>query len=151
MFDHYHKWFSLGLPSTSVYEELSIPQKLNTNKGNCTSILSIHHGYNYVYYYFYLIDFTKLKDHYHTILRLMPDCYAVTVGKLQDYISFNQICVILSSNSSTDANKLILDYLIEKVNSKRELLIFCNRLESITTSHNMKSVINEIRSGWITH
>ena len=74
----------------------------------------------------------------------MPDDYELTVGKLQNYISLDQICVVLSSSNSSIANKIILDCLIEVVNSKRKLL---GLLESITTSHDFKSVINEIRSG----
>ena len=74
----------------------------------------------------------------------MPDNYEITIGKLQDYISFDQICIILSSSNSTTANKQIVDCLIEVVNSKRELLVL---LERITTVHEMKSVINKIKSG----
>ena len=92
-------------------------------------------------------DFTALRAHYHNILHLMPDDYELTVGKLQNYISFDQICVILSSSNSTIANKLILDYLIERMSCREELLDLCDQLESITTSHDMKSVINDIRLG----
>ena len=128
-----------------MYEEHNMPQKLNSNEGSYTCMILIH--YDCIYYYLYAIDFAKLKHRYHTILHLMPDDYAVTVGKLQNYISFDQICGILSSSNSTIANKLILDYLIERMNSKREMLILCDQLESITTSHDLKSIINEIRSG----
>ena len=95
----------------------------------------------------YITDFTELRAHYHNILHLMPDDYELTVGKLQNYISFDQICVILSSSNSTIANKLILDYLIERMSCREELLDLCDRLEIITTSHDMKIVINELRSG----
>ena len=96
---------------------------------------------------FILSDFAGLKEHYHTILRLMPNHYQPTVAKLQDYINDDEICVILSSSNSTDANKIILDCLIERINCRKELLVLCDQLESITTSHDLKSVINEIRSG----
>ena len=95
----------------------------------------------------YITDFTVLKAHYHTILHLMPDEYELTVGKLQDYISVDQICAILSSSNSTSANKIILDCLIERMSYKEELLDLCHQLENITTSHDMKIVINEIRLG----
>ena len=52
-----------------------------------------------------ITDFAKLKAHYHTILRLMPDDYELTVGKLVNCISDDQICTILSSSNSTVANK----------------------------------------------
>ena len=45
----------------------------------------------------------------------MPDDYELTVGKLQDYISDDQIYAILSSKNSTIANKIILDCLIERM------------------------------------
>ena len=95
----------------------------------------------------YITDFTELRAHYHNILHLMPDDYELTVGKLQNYISFDQICIILSSSNSTIANKLILDYLIERISCREELLDLCNQLENITTSHDMKIVINDIRLG----
>jgi len=93
------------------------------------------------------IDFTKLKAHYGTILRLMPDNYELTVGKLQNYISDDQICAILSSSNSNIANKIILDCLIERMSCREELLDLCDQLENITTSNDLKTVINEIRSG----
>ena len=95
----------------------------------------------------FITDFTVLKAHYHTILHLMPNEYEVTVGKLQDYISDDQICAILNSSNSTSANKIILDCLIETMSYKEDLIDLCYQLENITTSHDMKIVINEIRLG----
>ena len=94
----------------------------------------------------YIIDFTELKAHYHTILQLMPNDYELTVGKLLSYISDDQICVILSSSNSTIANKIILDCLIERMSCREELLDLCAQLENISTSHDLKIVINEIHS-----
>jgi len=81
------------------------------------------------------------------ILQLMPDNYEQSVGKLQNYISDDQICMILSSNNSTAANKIILDCLIERMSCREELLDLCDQLETITTSHQLMMVISEIRSG----
>ncbi|XP_065900591.1 uncharacterized protein [Dysidea avara] len=92
-------------------------------------------------------DFTELKAHYHTILQLMPDSYEQSVGKLQDYISDDQICMILSSSDSITANKIILDCLIERMSCREEVLDLCNQLETITTSHQLMMVISEIRFG----
>ena len=97
--------------------------------------------------FIYVTDFIELRAHYHNILHLMPDDYELTVGKLQNFISFDQICVILSSSNSTIANKLILDYLIERMSCREELLDLCNQLESISTSQDMKLIINELRLG----
>ena len=99
------------------------------------------------YVFICITDFTKLKAHYHTILRLMPDDYELTVGKLVNCISDDQICTILSSSNSIVANKIILDCLIERMRCREELLDLCDQLEKITTSHDMKIVINEIRLG----
>ena len=95
----------------------------------------------------FITDFTLLKAHYRTILHSMPDDYEVTVGKIQNYISDGQICAILRSSNSTIANKIILDCLIERMSCREELLDLCHQLENITTSRNMKIVINEIRLG----
>ena len=77
----------------------------------------------------------------------MPDDYELTVGKLQNYISFDQICVVLSSSNSTIANKLILDYFIESMTCREDILDLCGQLETITTLHDMKLIINELRLG----
>lgn len=77
----------------------------------------------------------------------MPDNYEQTVGKLQNYISDDQICIILSSSNSSTANKIILDGLIERMSCREELLDLCDQLETISTSNQLTMVINEIRSG----
>ena len=99
------------------------------------------------YVHICITDFTKLKAHYHTILRLMPVDYELTAGKLVNCISDDQMCTILSSNNSTIANKIILDCLIEGMSCREELLDFCDQLEKITTSHDMKIVIHDIKLG----
>ena len=77
----------------------------------------------------------------------MPDNFEQSVGKLQNYISDDQICMILSSSNSTTANKIILDCLIERMNCKEELLDLCDQLETISMSHLSKMLINAARSG----
>ena len=94
-----------------------------------------------------MLEFAQLRPHYHAILHLMPDDYELTIGKLLNYISDDQICVILCCANSTVANKVILDCLIERMNFKEELLDLCNQLERITSSQDLKMVINEIKSG----
>ena len=103
--------------------------------------------YIYIYICMYYTDFTELKAHYHTILHLMPVEYEMTVGKLQDYISDDQICAILSSNNPSIANKIMLDCLIERMKCRDDLLILCDLLESISTVIEFKSLINDIRTG----
>ncbi|XP_065894594.1 uncharacterized protein [Dysidea avara] len=106
-----------------VGKERTLPMKLTTQK-----------------------DFAPLKTHYHAVLQLMPDNYEQSVGKLQNYISDDQICMILSSSNFTTANKTILDCLIEKMSRREELLDLCNQLETISTSHQLNILISEIRS-----
>ena len=77
----------------------------------------------------------------------MPDDYELTVGKLVNHISDEQICAILSSSNSTIANKIILDCLIERMRYREELLDLCDQLENIIASHDLKIAINEIRLG----
>ena len=96
----------------------------------------------------YLSDFAQLMIHYHTILQLMPIGYEQNVGMLQNYISDDQICMILSSRDSTTANKMILDCLIERMSRREDLLSLCDQLQTIgSASHQLMMVISEIRSG----
>ena len=78
---------------------------------------------------------------------MMPDEYELSIGKLVNYISDDQIGTILGSSNASVANKLILDYLIERISCKEELLDLCDQLESIITSHDLKAMISEIRLG----
>ena len=94
-----------------------------------------------------VVDFTELRAQYHTILRSMPDDYEMTIGILQNYISDDQICAVLCSSNSTAANKIILNSLVERLSCRENLLDFCDQLESITASHDLRDVINKIRSG----
>ena len=75
----------------------------------------------------------------------MPDDYEVTVGKLQNYITFDHICTILSNGNSTIANKMILDCLIERMRHRIDLLDLCDALELIITLEELKAVTNKIR------
>ena len=98
--------------------------------------------------WFDILDFVRLKAHYHTILQLMPDDYEQSIGKLQNHFSDEQICAILYSSNHTTANKLILDCLIERMSCKEDQLDLCDWLEKIVeTSNEFKIIIQELRSG----
>ena len=77
----------------------------------------------------------------------MPDEYEQSVDKLQEYISDDQMCVILSSSNSTIANKIILDCLIERMNCREDLLDLCHQLERLATSQQLSVLVRELRSG----
>ena len=110
-------------------------------------LVLLTYAHNYVWLFICITDFNELKAHYHTILRLMPDDYEVTVGKLQNYITFDRICTILSSNNFTIANKMILDCLIERMRHRIDMLDLCDALEHITSLEELKTITNKIRSG----
>ena len=78
----------------------------------------------------------------------MPDDYEQSIGKLQNYFSDEQICEILYSSGHATANKLILDYLIEKMSCKEDQLDLCDQLEKIAAASNeLNVIIQELRSG----
>ena len=77
----------------------------------------------------------------------MPDNYEMTVGILQSHMTDDQICAVLSSGNPATANKIILDYLIERMSCKEELLDLCHQLENIAASHDLRDALNKIRSG----
>ena len=76
----------------------------------------------------------------------MPDDYEQSVGKLQSSFSDEQICNILSSSNCKVANNKILNCLIEKLSSKEDLLDLCVQLEKITASHDLLSIMEDIKS-----
>jgi len=77
----------------------------------------------------------------------MPDNYEQSAAKLLNYISDDQICMILSSRNPTTANKMILDCLIEKISCRKEILGLCKQLEIISTSQQLNTLISKMRSG----
>jgi len=77
----------------------------------------------------------------------MPSDYELTIGKLQNCFSDEEICTILSSSDATHANKVILDSLVDKIRNKHELYKLCEQLEMISPSHDLKVLIANIRSG----
>jgi len=81
------------------------------------------------------------------MLHLMPENYEQTLGRLQNFMSDDQICTILSSNNFEVANKIMLDCLIARMKCGEDLLDFCDQLEMITGSENINTITNEIRSG----
>jgi len=77
----------------------------------------------------------------------MPDAYELTIGKLQSCIGDDEICDILCSSSSAEANKKILNSLIAKMKHKEDLLSLCDQIELISASHEMMMSVNVIRAG----
>lgn len=85
--------------------------------------------------YILFADLTELKAHFHGLLRSMPDDYMQTIVTLQKYFTDDQLRIVLNSDNSTIANKLILDYLIEGISCKEELRDIYDQLDNINRSH----------------
>lgn len=98
------------------------------------------------FHHYWYTEFALLREHYHTIIELMPENYQETAQALINFISDDQICSILCCSNSTTANKMILDCLIEKMSRREELFNLCDQLQRISTSQQLKAVISEIRS-----
>lgn len=76
--------------------------------------------------------------------------YENTINLLQNYLTDDQICQILSSPNYNAANKVILDCLIEKFKESVDISELCKKLEmiaSLSASKELASIINELRAG----
>ena len=92
-------------------------------------------------------DFALLKATYIDILRSFPEDYQQTLGKLQDRFTDEQICKVLKCTSTGSANKMMLDYLINNIKSREDLLDFCDQLDKLTYSLSLLHVVKELRKG----
>ena len=95
-----------------------------------------------------LLDLEILKHKYSALLQSFPMEYLSTVDCLQDYLTDDCLCVVVSCTDASVANKMILDCMVSKLNSKEDLLDFFDQVEKITGTHNLGSVVNELRQGW---
>ena len=78
----------------------------------------------------------------------MPENYIQTLGVLQNCISSDdEIANILGSDSPEDCNKKILDCLIQSIKKREEMLDFCDQLEQVISSQDLKAIIFEIKRG----
>ena len=77
----------------------------------------------------------------------MPDNYEQSIAKLESYLSDDQICEILCSSNCKVANNKILNCLTEKLKCKEDLLDLCDHLEEIIASHDLRVIIQNIKSG----
>ena len=94
------------------------------------------------------LEFIEIKIRYQDILQLMPEDYKQTLHKLLACISSDdEIAGILGSNNPKDANKKILDCLIQRMRERVEMLDFCVQLEQVISSQDLKLIITEIQTG----
>lgn len=94
-----------------------------------------------------LIDLHILKDKYSSLLQSFPVAHLSTLECLQDYLTDDCICAVVESANADLANKMMLDCMISKLTCKEDLLDFFDQLEEITSEHNMRSIVNELRQG----
>ena len=76
--------------------------------------------------------------------------YENTLNLLQNYLTDDQLCQILSSSNYSTANKIILNSLIEKFKESVNIPELCKKLEliaSLSTSKQLSSIVNELKKG----
>ena len=74
-----------------------------------------------------------MKPKYDDIVQSLPSDYEKTLQVVQDHLTDDQICDVLTTPNYTIANKTILNYLMEKVKCEGDVLEFCNHLEKIAS------------------
>jgi len=92
-------------------------------------------------------DFTLLKAKYRNILQSFPEDHQQTLGKLQDSLTDQQMSEVLDCTDSDSANKMMLDYLINNIKCREDILDFCDQLDKLTYSLSLLHVVNELRNG----
>lgn len=90
-----------------------------------------------------------------TILQCLPDDYGKTLQAVQDHLTDEQMCIVLSSTDHNSANRAILDCLITQVNHMGNLLEFCDHLEKVlplsTDQGLLTNVIMELKTSMYIH
>ncbi|XP_065885308.1 uncharacterized protein [Dysidea avara] len=90
-------------------------------------------------------DFTLLKTKYNDILRSFPGDHQETLAKLLDKFTDDQICEVLNCTDADSANKVMLDFLINNIKCREDLLDFCDQLDKLTYSLNLLHIVKEFR------
>ena len=100
----------------------------------------MHHAFSI----FFIADVELVKSQYTTILQCLPTDYEKTLQVVQDHLTDEEVCLILSSSDCSSANKTILDFLAEKMSHSGNLLEFCDQLEKIMSLLNDTEVLSNI-------
>ena len=104
---------------------------------------------NITYYYFTDVELVRPK--YDAILQSLPIDYEKTLQAIQDHLTDEQMCSVLSNSNYTSANKVILNCLVENMSSRGNLLLLCEYLQKIVPlSHDpesLTSTLNVLRAG----
>ena len=100
---------------------------------------------------FHISALHLLRSKYDVIVQELPNDYEKTLQVVQDHLTDDQICDVLTSPNYTIANKAILNYLMEKVKCTANIVEFCDHLEAITSllpdSRILTKLACELRGG----
>ena len=93
-----------------------------------------------------------LRSKYDVIVQSLPSDYEKTLQVVQDHLTDDQICDVLTTPNYTIANKTILNCLMEKVKCTADVVKFCDQLERISAllPDSRIPIINELRTGTST-
>ena len=90
-----------------------------------------------------------MRSKYDDIVQSLPSDYEKTLQVLQDNLTDDQICDVLSSPNYTIANKTILNLLMKEIQFTASSVEFCDRLEHITSllhdPGKLAAILNELR------
>ena len=88
-----------------------------------------------------------IRSRFDDILQALPTDYEKTLQVMQDHLTDEQMCHILSSSNYSAANKAILDCLITNLGSVSD---FCDQLERLlpllTNPTVLEIIINDLRT-----
>ena len=82
-----------------------------------------------------------------SLLDNLPENYESSLARLQQILSDDQICDILSVQEVRGCNQKILNCLIEQVHCEEDVLDLCSHLEKIMGSQTLVSIVKELRTG----
>ena len=77
----------------------------------------------------------------------MPDDYLQTAQLLESHLCSQHISKLFAYSSSLDANQTIVMCLVEKANSKADLLDFCETLLSLKKASQLVCIVENLRKG----
>lgn len=88
-----------------------------------------------------------MRSKYSVILQSLPSDYEKTLDIVQDDLTDDQICDVLTSADYATANKIILNCLIEKVKYAADIVGLCDQLEKIIANPGtLAEIIREFKA-----
>ena len=92
-----------------------------------------------------------MRSKYDDIVQSLPSDYEKTLQVVQDNLTDDQICGVLTSPNYTIANKTILNCLMKNVKCSDNVFEFCIQMEKITSllpeTSLLVTIINELTMG----